>query len=134
MLSKMAPSAIFWIVGMTRTEIEPRSSRPLVNTLQSVFFFRTKTGRCEQMLHYCVWTKIAKNKDRMNKWKGVPWKGKCQTRGSRKNTTHFISVFQPLSGPISNLGDVKGYFLSWCSINCSPPPKSEDGGVTGSEI
>ena len=43
MLSKEASSTIFWVFGMTRPGIEPRSPEPLANTLtarpMSVFFF-----------------------------------------------------------------------------------------------
>ena len=42
MLSKTASSAIFWVFGMTRLDIDPRSPGPLVNTLL-IIFYNTKS-------------------------------------------------------------------------------------------
>ena len=38
-------------------------------------------------------------------------KEESQTHSQRKNITPFILMFQPLFGPVSDLGDIKWYFL-----------------------
>ena len=51
MLNKAASSTNFWVFGMTGSEIEPRSPRPLVNTI-----LRLKTDFCvESCLRRKCW-------------------------------------------------------------------------------
>ena len=79
----------------------------------------------ERLVICCIAASWQKLLDTQRRW--VYRKEKGQACGHRKNTTRFISVFQPLCRPVSNQEDMEWYFLvnegiSSALVNHTPPP------------
>ena len=96
MLSEAASSTIFWVFGMTRPGIEPRSPGPLANTLlirlMARYYVERKTlvifknwfyryiSRSISLGSYCsfkFWFKYSENKmlseTELRRWQGTVW-------------------------------------------------------------
>ena len=123
MLSKAALSTIFWLFGMTRPEIEPRSPGPLVNTLLIkpmiplyiyIYIFtnlistsihgtrkKRKKTRQEQEIKVSRITargkkeKIIGQKERKGQPRPIPWKKSRDTQSvGQKKTKNLPRILQ----------------------------------------